>query len=295
MGLFGRLKALVGAHGATTKMYAMNDTVPSDASLRLCTEGMEVMFDVSAEADVDILAHLVWLKMIREEGGRKQQMVVARASEEAAYTLPAGQSRRVTLKLDFDLHEALREAGIDPEDAVQNPHISWSLYANADVKGTALDAECRHDLALVGVEEEQMTGDGWATDPGPPEERLWLDAPDTGLGARACYIGETRVERVSRDYLAWVMTPTDGRGEITVVLPDPSDLHYSEKETQAEVVTDGVAKSFTYLGWVIVTYRVRNVLRGYFNGDLLSEEGNGSLFGTFEVQIPSRDEMKAQY
>jgi hypothetical protein len=159
MGLFDKMKNLVGGHGVTVTITEIENQPAESANLPLHDSILKGRIQISGEKEVVILKHAFSLSAIFETDDDYNEVSLAEDVNEGEiigaeyswpYTLEAGQTVDDSFSLGpFDIPGGMEEMKLGPDDAISNSKVRIELKVTADVKGTPMDASAKQKVNIV--------------------------------------------------------------------------------------------------------------------------------------------------
>jgi len=159
MGFFDKIKNFVGGHGVSVFITEIEGNDPSVASLPLSDSVLKGRIEVHFAKDAEILNHGFRLTAIFEDEGTYRSTEIAQEKNEGEimgsdvswpYTGTGGQVVKDSFcMIRIDIPAAMRELGLEPEAAFNDPRVRLEFKVWADVKGTPMDASAKLNLQIT--------------------------------------------------------------------------------------------------------------------------------------------------
>ncbi len=152
MGLFDKLKTLVGEHGCKVEITSLEKQAPGEAVFPVGDSVFKGNFKVTATKPCTILAHKVEICVTKKHADGREELVVLgddRHDEKNQvfgldyqwpYDMKAGDSKEDGFCVtSLDLPAVLAKLG----SAADASNLTWFVKVSADVKGTPMDADAK--------------------------------------------------------------------------------------------------------------------------------------------------------
>jgi hypothetical protein len=159
MGLFSKMKNLVGGHGVKVHITEVEGQAADSAALPMHDSILKGRIQVEGNKEVVILNHAFELSVIYETDSDYRSEVLEEDVNEGEiigndyswpYTLAPSKVVDDSFCLGpFDIPAALKEMKLDPDKALNNPNLRLQLKVVADVKGTPVDASTKCSVAML--------------------------------------------------------------------------------------------------------------------------------------------------
>ena len=159
MGFFDKIKNLVGGHGVSVFITEIEREQPASATFPVSDSVLKGRIGVHFAKDAEILNHGFRLTAILEDEGTYRTVEIAEEKNEGEiigsdvswpYVGKGGEVIHDSFcMIRIDIPAAMRQLGLEPDAAFNDPRVRLELKVWADVKGTPVDASAKHVLAIV--------------------------------------------------------------------------------------------------------------------------------------------------
>ena len=159
MGFFDKIKNLVGGHGVSVFITEIEREQPASATFPVSDSVLKGRIEVHFAKDAEILNHGFRLTAILEDEGTYRTVEIAEEKNEGEiigsdvswpYVGKGGEVIHDSFcMIRIDIPAAMRQLGLEPDAAFNDPRVRLELKVWADVKGTPVDASAKHVLAIV--------------------------------------------------------------------------------------------------------------------------------------------------
>lgn len=245
MGFFDKVKSFFGGHGVNLVITQIEGSAPESVQFPLQDSVLKGRIEVHSTAEAVILKHGFRITAILDGEENYRSVIVAEEYNEGEIvgsdvswpytTVPGEVIHDSFCIIRVDLENAMRELGLEPDAAMNDPRVRVELQAWADVKGSPMDASQKISLSIVEggqknayVEPEQDASPGdipVRTQPLPLEAAPYLErfekmvedlrqnpkievleyqanppATDDELAAAEAYLGQPLPEAMRRFY-----------------------------------------------------------------------------------------------
>lgn len=189
MGFFDGVRNFFGGHGVSLTATQIEGQSPDAVSFPLTDSVMKGRFQVHGKKSATILSHDFLFEVRRRTPEQLKRVVLAQDKNEGTipgskvswpYEIAADQTVDDSFCLiRIDIPAALAELGFsDPNEALRDPSVEFSLILSADVKGSPMDANAIIKVTVTPAAAQPAAEP--AAEPAAPEApaEAWIRSPE---------------------------------------------------------------------------------------------------------------------
>jgi len=159
MGFFDKVKSFFGGHGVNLVITQIEGASPESVQFPLQDSVLKGRIEVHSTAEAIILKHGFRVTAILNAEDTYRSVIVAEEFNEGEIlgsdvswpytTVPGEVVHDSFCIIRVDIENAMRELGLEPDAALNDPRVTIELKAWADVKGSPMDAAQKVTLPIV--------------------------------------------------------------------------------------------------------------------------------------------------